>query len=81
MPGIVRWSAADASGVDYEAAPASPLAFKLNVPSQTVEISPLPRAGVQGPRAFRVILHGLAGGPGAAPGSPAEVVVPILDAP
>jgi len=67
------------AGVDYEVVTASPLSFGLNATTQTVEISLLPRDGVQGPRAFRVTLHDPAGGPGVALGSPATATVWILD--
>ena len=65
------------AGVDYEILTLTPVTFGANATSQTVEIALLPVGGLQGPRAFRVILHDAEGG--AALGSPSSVTVWILD--
>ena len=70
------------AGIDYTVVTPSPLTFGQNVSSQTVEISLLPRDGVQGPRAFRVVLDFATSGLGLeSPGSPSTVTVWILDPP
>jgi Calx-beta domain len=62
---------------DYEALPPTLLTLDAGILTQTVEIPLLSRDGTQGPRAFRVTLHDVAGG--AALGSPSTVTVWILD--
>jgi hypothetical protein len=67
------------AGVDYEVLTPSPLSFDSSVSSQSVQIALLPRAGSQGPRAFRVTLHDA--NSNAVLGSPSTVTIWVLDPP
>jgi hypothetical protein len=67
------------AGVDYELVTPSPLVFGAGSSSQAVELTLPARAGVQGPRAFRVSLHDPNSGAGL--GNPSTITVWVLDAP